>query len=148
MGKFVQQINAFNKRFNLRGSQVMRKLGLDAYNRILRRSPVDEGRFRGSWRIGVNKIDGSVQAKGKAGNAKGTEFNDSPNGAEVSAGTQALLSVGFGDTIHITNNLPYAKGLEAGKSAQNNNRPDGIVGATFKDIRNEITSLIRAAKRL
>lgn len=145
MTSFAADISAFCKETKLSGATVMRKLGLEAYRGILLRSPVDTGRFRASHRISLNRIDTTVEPERTLG-AKFT-IGAEPGGSELAQALSTLGSCTWGDTIHITNNLPYAKKLEDGHSKQNNHQVDGIYGATFAELSANLQRAIEAAKR-
>lgn len=126
------------------GRQVIRKVAFDAFRGILLRSPTKTGRFRASNRIGVNEVDTSVEPP----RPKGTVFEGnagSITGEEFQKASVSLSKLKWGDTIHITNNLIYARPLEGGSSAQNGNAVDGIYGATFAELQANLEASIRAA---
>lgn len=133
MASFSANITAWALKTMLSADVVIQKLTLDAITGIQNRSPVDEGRFRASHRISVNKVDSSVEPKDFSGPAPDL--------------TSESLAVRFGDTVHITNSLAYAKPLEDGSSKQTNNAPDGIYGATFAELTANLDKAITAARR-
>lgn len=141
-GKFSINVSAWCKQTGLSGALVMRKLGLDSYRGVLLRSPVNTGRFRASNRISLNSRDLTVEPEriGKSKDGKGS----APSAFENGKGTVVALKAKWGDTVHITNSLPYAVPLENGSSAQTNHRPDGIFGATFQE---QAANLDRAVKK-
>lgn len=76
-------------------------------DRIVERSPVDTGLFRGNWQVRVNgKPVGPIEREDK-------QALGSPMGASERGAAEANLS-GFkiGDHVWITNELPYAQRLE------------------------------------
>lgn len=87
---------------------------VDAYQRqkaleILRaltvQSPVDTGRFKGNWRVGLSvKREGEVSYKDKGG------------AATLQRGFQVIERQKDGQDIWISNNLPYAERLNEGWS--------------------------------
>ncbi|MEQ8767207.1 MAG: hypothetical protein RL885_25070 [Planctomycetota bacterium] len=125
---FAQDITRFIEKTQLRADQVLRKTGLDAWASIMRRSPVDTGRFRANWRIALNRqveasspLLGELQAEGGAAMSP-----------EERARAESTLAVArFGDSIHITNNLAYAGPLEDGHSQQ---APSGMVAVTLIEL--------------
>lgn len=124
---FQADITRFIERTGLRADQVLRKLGLDAFYGILKRSPVDTGRYRGNHRISINTVDerASVLTVSDAGP------DDPPTGQEQAYATQQILKAKFGDAIIITNNLAYAVPLEDGHSGQ---APNGVYSQTFEEL--------------
>lgn len=78
------------------------------------RSPVDTGRFRGNWQLGVGSMPGgSLERLDKTGDA---------TQARIQA---AIPDQASGHIYYIANNLPYAMRLEHGYSKQ---APGGMVG--------------------
>ena len=57
MGSFADSIAAFRRKTNLSMDVINRKVCLDLTRAIVRRSPVDTGRFRGNWMLGVGSIN-------------------------------------------------------------------------------------------
>jgi hypothetical protein len=137
---FVRTIEAFAVIARKRNNVVMRKLAFDALDGVLRRSPVDTGRFRGSWRVAVNTIDDGVEdpresksSVAQGSSAVGEELLQLGKVAEVTAS----------DVIHISNNLPYADVLEKGSSDQ---APNGILEPTFIELAAGLNAAVSASK--
>ena len=100
-------------------NKAARAVAFDLYNRLLIRSPVLTGRFRGNWQIGLNAVPGGVIAVEGIG--------------QTAIEAQAKVgSFKIGDTINMTNNLPYAVALELGHSGQ---APAGVVRITVKEFK-------------
>jgi hypothetical protein len=122
VGQFATDISKFVERTKIRPDVVLRKVALTALTRLVRTSPVDTGRFRGNWNVGINKVDLST-----------TEETDKSGEAVIARGSGVVTQAVFGQSIHISNNLPYAKRLENGHSLQ---APPGyMVALTFQQIR-------------
>lgn len=119
-------INTFIQRTNLRGATVVRKLALDALRGVIVRSPVDTGRFRCNWRVGIAKIDTSIDEGGK------DAAYDRSGGPALQAGLSIIAGVKWGDNVFVSNSLPYAEALENGHSQQ---APNGMLAVTFAQIR-------------
>lgn len=89
-------------------SLVMRRVGLDLLDRIIRRTPVDTGRARGNWQVSLGSPAGGV-----------LEVNDK-GGQDARRRGKAVLDayVAFGGNpytvIWLSNNLPYVVVLEEG----------------------------------
>jgi hypothetical protein len=86
------------------------------------KSPVDTGRFRANWQIGFNQPD-----------TKTTDETDLTGMAQISRAQSELNSIKInGQTIYITNSLPYAYRLEyEGWSLQ---APQGMVRITLAEL--------------
>ena len=119
MGPFELQLRAFAEKAKDNADQVTRKVVLDVWARIIERSPVDTGRFRGNWTYSINaKVD---QTKAVAGTSASPA--PAPGAPDVEDGA-------FGRVHFITNSLPYAQRLETGYS---NQAPLGMVGLTVTE---------------
>lgn len=145
---FARTLEAFSGIAGVRIDFVMRKLAFDALDSVLRRSPVDTGRFRGSWRVSLDTPDLSVDEPIKA--APGSKAKQ-PAGQGATGNAPAVASllalnreVKKNRTIIISNNLGYGKYLEQGSSPQ---APDGIVEPTFVLMQSRLDAAIAASKR-
>jgi hypothetical protein len=135
---FASDIERFVRRTGITMNEVLRKLAFDGYEALLRRSPVDQGRFRASWRVGVNHFDLTVEPEFEE--KSGVEFGDPLRGDEHSYALDELASVDAGDTIHLTNNLPYAVRLNSeGHSKQNT---EGILEPALEEIRTKFVDTL------
>lgn len=103
---------------------VARKLTIDAWGKLVKRTPVDTGRARASWAISVSEpYAGPPPLPGQHG------MPSEPGVAEID-GTTAIF---------ITSNLPYMEALENGHSGQ---APNGMVRITVAEIAAEIDSML------
>ena len=84
--------------------------------RIIKRSPVDTGRFRGNWQFTINSP------------AIGQLANTSAPNSELMSAANAMES---GFIFYMTNNLPYGERLEYGYSDQ---APAGMVRVTLQEL--------------
>ena len=116
-------------------NKAARAVALDLFSRVIVRSPVDTGRFRGNWQIDV-----SIVPEGWA------EQFDRGGQATIDKGRAGLAAYKLGQTISIRNNLPYAVALENGHSGQ---APTGVVKVTvveFAGIARAAAARIRAGE--
>lgn len=143
---FSADISAWVAQSQLSGVTVMKKVLLDGMKGVQLRSPVNEGRFRGSHRLTVNSVDTSVEPPAADGAGADVSYGQAPTSAEQASAIAALEGMQWGDTGHVTNNLPYARPLEDGLSAQNDNQVDGIYGATAAELAANIGLLVRASR--
>mgnify|MGYP006429495409 CR=1 FL=1 len=88
-------------------SRSLRLVALEADRSIVLATPVDTGRARANWIVGVNK---RVE--------KSTEDADKSGRLTIAAGEAEIGKAEADDTIHITNNLPYIVPLNNGSSIQ------------------------------
>ena len=154
--EFVRTIHAFSGIAGKRLDFIMRKIGFDAFNQVLRRSPVNSGRCRASWRYSLNVIDSSVEPKpktkkskkGKKGKSKkptsSVKKGAPPTGDQLTKVLAVNKTVTRKSVIRISNSLPYSVRLEKGHSKQ---APNGIVGPAFLSIRLGIIKAVRAANK-
>lgn len=94
-----------------------RAVALDVFSRIIVRSPVDTGRFRGNWQIDIQIVPEGW-----------SEQTDKSGRTTLAKARQAIAHFRIGNTISIRNNLPYAVALENGWSGQ---APQGMVKVTL-----------------
>lgn len=116
LGSFELDIARFVEKAKGNIDLVVRKVCLDLFKRVIMKSPVDTGRFRGNWQVAI----GSVPA--------GTlELNDKTGTATIAKVTATTLQMEAGQVITLVNNLIYGPGLEFGRSKQ---APNGMVRLT------------------
>lgn len=94
---------------------VVRKATLDIHSSVVDMSPVDTGRFKGNWNIAYGSPDLTVTT------------NTDPSGSEAKSKALTASASYAGQSVYITNNLPYAIPLEYGHSGQ---APQGMVRVT------------------
>lgn len=134
---FSQDITDFILKTGLRADIVLRKLAFDAYLGLLLRSPVDQGRYRASHRIAINRVDPSVEEPDDAP-------YDEPSDLEIKANA-TIGGASIGDSIFITNNLPYAQPLEDGHSKQAEG-PNAVYGNTFEELVRGFAKTVRSVR--
>ena len=127
--RMAQRIKTAKSKHDLFGQ----KLSVELLSRMVMRSPVDTGRFRGNWNVSLSSPDLS------------TDQSTDPSGGSTITKGAAIISglVVNGQTIYITNSLPYAYRLETGYSQQ---APAGIVGLTvveFSSIAKQVGAEVR-----
>lgn len=83
---------------------VVRQFALSLFSRVVKRSPVDTGRFRANWNVSYGAPDTSTMTR-----------VDPTGGTTTNAIKQAVLSLPVGATIWLANSLPYARTLEYGE---------------------------------
>lgn len=116
-----------------RADDLTRKVAEEMMKAMVRRSPVDTGRFRGNWQTGVNVTNvGSNNASDTTGDSSLARLR------EILRGWQA------GQTIYMTNALPYAKRLEYGWSQQ---APQGMVRLTIAEFGQHLRASAEEAKK-
>jgi hypothetical protein len=147
---FAADISKFVEKTKLKADVVVRKLAMDGLAGVVRMSPVDTGRFRGSWRVGVNRVDLETEPKGNQHKDKNGHTLEDPfkqKAANTNVATAKALSEGskqiaqakFGDVIAITNNLAYGPPLERGHSKQ---APQGMLRVTFMRLQTQLKRMV------
>lgn len=107
---------------------------LELGTRLVERSPVDTGLFRGNWQVGNGGPDFT----------KDSPVDKQPLGSAPAAGTlarwrAALEGAVAGGIVYITNNLPYGRKLEYGSSQQ---APGGVVRITVAEYEQVIRQVL------
>lgn len=126
---FSLQIEKWTEETQKRVTLAVRRIALDVFERIILKSPVDTGRFRGNWQVQIGSIP------------TGTLEIDDKSGQVTLAKAQAeVLGVKAGDTIYLINNLPYARRLEYGWS---NQAPEGMVRTTVAEYQPIVDKVVR-----
>ena len=108
---------------------VVRKTALELQASMIEKSPVDTGRFKSNWQVGISAINTDTSA------AAGSD----PRGRALIA----LQGYKPGNTIWLTNSLPYAKRLENGWSKQ---APAGMVRLTLQDFHQAVERAVKGIK--
>jgi hypothetical protein len=91
------------------------------------------GRYRSNWTIGVGAPNTSTrQTAGRPG-------------APVAPPSQpALPGMTLGQTVYITNSLPYSGRIEAGHSRK---APAGVVGPVVRELQQEMGAIVQEIAR-
>jgi hypothetical protein len=102
----LEEIDAFLRKVEEQvGIEVLtfqKKIALDVFSGVVLMTPVDTGRARGGWQIGINT---RVTAEGNA---------DKSGGSTIRTGSARIGLLSDYGTIFITNNVPYITTLDQG----------------------------------
>lgn len=107
----------------------VKKISMELLKKLINKSPVDTGRFRGAWVVGRNTPDRSEP--------------DSPDPTGIATEIKGISDIGAireGDIVYISNNLDYALMLEYGWSKQ---APQGMAAISL----NEIEAWLQGVKK-
>lgn len=129
---FTLDLTRFAEKAKGRMDLVVRKTTLDILARVVTKSPVDTGRFRGNWNTGLDAPVLAERRPAKAG------------GAPLERGAEVLGAYSPGRLIYVTNSLPYAEALENGSSQQ---APTGIVATTLREYPGIVERAVNETKR-
>lgn len=105
-----------NKDFNVSKEVALRKLALDLYAELIKRTPVDTGRARANWNLSIRHPNYSISANTRV-----------PSTVTLDAKELKGLPIVF-----ISNGLPYVRELEHGKSDQ---APHGFIRLSIEAIK-------------
>ena len=119
MGTWSVSLTDLVARAGARIDDVVRKTEIDLFSRVIARSPVDTGRFRGNWQV---SNDAPLERQ--------TDALDPDGSIATDAAIDAVMHLPVGHVTHISNALPYAQRLEYGYSAQ---APAGMVRLTARE---------------
>lgn len=99
-------------------------------------SPVASGRFAASMRLSINSVDTSFEPPDpnyeypSGSGARELPPRTIANTA-ISAASAALRNYKLGDTIYISNSVPYVRKIELGNHSWQT--PDGVFGPTVRE---------------
>lgn len=131
--EFRRKFAAFVERAKGNQEQVVRKVAIDLLTSLVMKSPVDTGRFRGNWFMQSGSP--STRTTGQV---------DTSGTSTIGLGSVQAFRFKMGDTIYITNHLPYAKRLEYGWSQQ---APGGMVRITISEFDQYLTRAVGSLKK-
>jgi hypothetical protein len=119
---------------------IVRKVVIDMSVAITRMSPVDTGRFRANWMLGIGSPNtATIEAVDK------NDGFGAVGSVSVPRITAAVGDVQAGGVVYITNSLPYARRLEYGWSKQAPS-PPGIVRLTVQRYEAYIAAAVKSLK--
>ena len=102
---FTAQIETARKKYEKRMVLIHKKVSADLFRKVIVMTPVDTGRAKGNWMLGINAIPQEVSE----------DVDKSETGektvAKVITGLESLRT---GDTAVLANSLPYIVKLEYG----------------------------------
>ena len=114
----------------------IRKIALEMFSRVVLKSPVDTGRFRANWSVGVGSIPSGT-----------IELNDKTGIATINKVSADLAGVKAGDVITLANNLPYGPSLEDGRGYRDGKMrgskkaPHGMVALTKQEFESVVAKI-------
>jgi hypothetical protein len=120
MTNFELDLKKFAKETGLELELVCRKIALNAYDKVTKKTPVQTGRARGNWNTSVDKADTTIDES--ATQIKTPSFKQG-DGKKV---------------MFIANSLPYINRLEHGWSKQARN-PNGMVSVTMAELKGSLS---------
>ena len=101
----------------------VKKISLELLKKLVKKSPVDTGRFRGNWFVALDFPDRTIS----------DDTDKTKTGRKtISRGRRVIEALQAGHKVIISNNLPYAVMLEYGWS---NQAPQGVVAVSLEEVR-------------
>jgi hypothetical protein len=134
MARWSLPIKAYVDRTKGNLNAAVRACALEITARIMVRSPVDTGRFRGNWMIDCDVVPTGFD----------WDKQDPSGGGVIAEATAKLSGYQIGDRIRLRNNLPYSVALEYGHSDQ---APQGMVRVTLVEFGAISSRAARKARR-
>lgn len=132
MATFKAALGRFTRKANGRADTALRALALECLSRVVQRTPVDTGRARGGWTVGI----GAPKAGGDRLDPVGNET--------INAGAATIENARATDSVYITSNVPYIRRLEyEGHSPQ---APNGMVRITVMELQTMLAAAAAKAK--
>ena len=126
---FTLDMQNFISKTERDADKVFRGTALGMFSRIVTRTPVKTGRLRANWIPSINKQSNRT-----------TKRTDKSGGLTITAINAVTGKGGVGDTLFLSNNLPYAQSIEDGSSKQ---APAGMVKITVTELQREVDKQAR-----
>ena len=127
---FKLDLERFAEKTGIKANTVIKKVAFDITNSVIDMSPVDTGRFKNNWNLSIGSINTST-----------TESTDLSGAGAMRRASASLASFQVGDSIYISNSLPYAQRLEDGYSTQ---APSGMVKLTVVKYQSFVKEAVRS----
>jgi len=141
MSNFTLDITRFVEHTGASFDVVVKKVVLELARSVIRKSPVDTGRFKGNWQLGVGSAPSS-EVDVNDTTALGIPAPNSNRGKAINNMLGVIPRQGAAGLVYyIVNNLPYAQALEDGHSIQS--PPGNMVHDTVSDFQRFIDDAIR-----
>ena len=138
MAGFANQMKAWERKTERKMDLAVRKIALEMFRKIILKSPVDTGRFRGNWQLAIGSVpEGTL------------ELDDKTGTATIAKGAATVMGINAGDTIYFANNLPYARRLEEGgypdgpkvENGRSSQAPNGMVALTVQEFQSVVSRI-------
>ena len=136
---FTLDLTKFATKANADIKLVIQKISMEAFKRIIYRTPVDTGRARANWGCTIGKPRTGMQV----------ESTDKSGAATTAAMVATVQGIKGDGSVFLVNNVPYIHELEKGSSQKS---PQGMVGVTLIEMigitgRRETLMSLKAATR-
>ncbi len=125
---FKRQYAAILAKAGAKAELVVRQSAVALQSGMVEKSPVDTGQFKGNWQCGIGALNLDTSAA-----------NDPSGSGAIAKTITALQRWKAGQTIYMTNSLPYARRLEFGWSQQ---APAGMARLTVMDFQRNVAQIV------
>lgn len=126
---FNQELIDFSEKLvPVKAAQFFRLVALKILRGVVLKTPVDTGRARGNWQAAVNsEPTAEINRQDKEGEST------------IEEGGKSIANAVIGDTIFITNNVPYVLYLEEGTDKM---PPQKMLAHTLQEIEAELRETV------
>ena len=128
--RFSGDLNKFTEAVEKNHNTVVKKVSFDMVRKIIKRTPVDTGSAKRNWHVDLNNQKKYARS----------DF-DKKGDATIADAMAEINKVDIGDSVYITNNLPYIEALEDGHSAQ---APVGMVKVAVAEFERTVKAAAKA----
>ena len=128
--RFAVNVKKWSKRTGLSLEQAARGSIIEIFKRVIDRSPVDKGTFRGNWQVDQRGFT--------------FEKTDKSGAVTIAMMTTKVNAKPLGGVTSLINNAPYGERLEFGHSKQ---APMGMIRITAKEFRAVAAKQASSVKR-
>jgi hypothetical protein len=118
---FSGDISQWRKNIEQDSEKMFVTLCLSIQSRTIEETPVDAGRLRNNWFLGVNQP-----------NLDSTDTSNKSGGDAINQGLSVRYSIKLGDRVYLTNNMPYARRIEYDGGSKVK-APQGMLRVTVKE---------------
>ena len=130
---FSQDLARFEVKTEGQAAALVKKIVLELFTRVMKRTPVDTGNARVNWELGVDEVGNTTAT------ATLVEGENQISQQAFLVGLAELARYKPGQTIYITNNVEYIEILENGGSQQ---APQGMVMITAREFQSIVSEII------
>lgn len=130
---FSSDIKKWSRKTQKKQALVFRGTSLSLFTKIARRTPVLSGRAIGNWQVELNAPANQILARTGLASSLSEAVSD-------------ISKAAIGDTIFITNHLPYILLLEDGDHSAK--APNGMVAITVAEYKAIVEEQARKARKL
>lgn len=131
---FSADLDRIIKKTKVSADTVTRKVAIDLFTSVIKKTPFDIGRARGNWQASIGSYN------------TGYDLNksDKSGASATSEAVSVAIRAKAGSVIYMVNSLPYIKALEYGHSSKQ--APNGMVRLTITEYERYIRDAVRSLR--